>query len=210
MKEERLEQYLKEFELTCKEDAEESAQAAFFVSKIFDYERSQELKKHFLNQIPKDSKQQKPYYLIPILLALIAIFGFALTVEASKSGDYLYDLKSASHNFFENVKKSANSSNNLNSKEDKASIVLPTIVTDKQDQAKKAKLEKTTNSTVPTYKEEEVKSVNNAGSKEVETTPNSGDVLEDVKDEIQKKIENVQLPPAVEDGIPSSQLPKPF
>jgi hypothetical protein len=113
MKRERLKRLIKEFEQICgKEVAEDSASTALFISESFNYERSEELKLHFLNQLKREDQgtSTSRYFLVPLLLSILLIFSFVYKVEASVPGDMFYPVKEFSTLIQDNVKKAVDPS----------------------------------------------------------------------------------------------------
>lgn len=140
MKRERLENLIKEFEEICGEaEAEDSASTALFISKSFNYERSDELKLHFLKQLKKEEqgKQSSRYFLLPLLLAVLIIFSFVYKVEASRPGDMFYPVKEFSNLLQNNVKKIAAPQENIQNSGVSAQPSITKIPDKKENASKK-------------------------------------------------------------------------
>lgn len=98
MDKERLETVVNELEKACvsPKEAEELALLAQNLSNAFKHERSDALKRNFLNNVIP--RQQKRYLnVFPLLLAIVLIFLSVAAVEASVPGQPLFPLKSFIH-----------------------------------------------------------------------------------------------------------------
>lgn len=177
MKREGLENLIEEFEKTCgKEDAKDSANAALFIKNSFNYERSDELKLNFLKQLKKDNQEisTSRYILLPLLLAILLIFGFVYKVEASKPGDMFYPVKEFSTLIQDNVKKVAQP----------YKIDPTTNVTVKPSITKSPKK----NNKTPQEPANETINKNATPQKIIPTIPAKKGVVEEIREELEKPI----------------------
>jgi hypothetical protein len=109
MNEERLKSLVRELESTCanEKEAQDFALFATNLSNAFKHTRSQEIKNNFLAQI-RPTSSESPFrfqFLLPVILALIVVFGFTYKVQASQEGEFLYPVKLLSAQVYNDAKE---------------------------------------------------------------------------------------------------------